>query len=127
LVTLRSVTDTTGAVHEAQLEQLRFWGGIAFSPLAWHADVDAEGHKVTYTLAKISKDRNLPNVVAALDRSLHWLLGETWQLVIVEAGSTIYSGSFMSTSEYIQKARTYRKAREEESVKNKRNRKKRGK
>jgi|SRR5579859_2221727 len=127
LVTLRSVTDTTGVIHEAQLQQLRFWGGIAFHGQKWRADIDVEGRKVTYTLDKKTKDRNLPNVVAALDRSVHWLFGETWQLVVVEAGSTIYAGQFMTMQEYTQEARKYRKQREERAAKNKKNRKRRGK
>ena len=119
LATLRSVTDTSGVVHEAQLQQLRFWGGVAFSPIKWTADIDVEGRKIIYSLAKKSKNPTLPNAVAALDNSVHWLLGESWQLIVREAGNTIYSGLFLTIQEYKQKARKYRDKRAKEEPKKK--------
>lgn len=117
LLTLRSVTDTTGAVHEAQLHQLRYWGAIAFTTKGWTADIDVENRVVTYSLEKKSKDKNLANAVAALDRSVHWLFGDTWQLLIKEAGVVIYMGQKMDMKEYRQKSRNYRQKKAKKAKK----------
>lgn len=92
---LRGLTATTGAIHEAQLLQLRYWGGLAFTG-EWSADVDAKGKTVTYVLAKTPRKdlKRLARVVAGLDRSVHWLLGPEWGLNVKakDTGNLLYAG-----------------------------------
>lgn len=92
LMTLRALTATTGAMHEAQVLQLKMWGSIAFGERTWEAGVDVETKTVTYQLAKGKRLKALANRVAALDRSIHWLLGEDWALRVDEDGNLLYQG-----------------------------------
>lgn len=95
ILSLRALTATTGAIHEAQLLQLRMWGGIAFKGLGkWSASPDVSTKTVTYTLDEKKKlPKGFPKLVAALDRSIHWLLGEDWALTISQSGKLLYEGS----------------------------------
>lgn len=92
LMTLRAVTATTGVVGEAQLLQLKLWGSLAFGHTKWTAAVDVPGRTIYYTLVKGKHPANLVKFIAALDRSVHWLLGDNWGLHIKEGSKKLYEG-----------------------------------
>ncbi len=93
LMTMRAVTAITGVLHEAQLLQLRMWGAIAFAHTTWEADIDVESKTVTYTVEKKKRPINLAHLVASLDMSVHWMLGDNWGLRVKEGTKTLYEGA----------------------------------
>lgn len=97
LLSLRALTDQTGALHEAQVLQLKMWGGIAFHHLKlgqWTAEVDVPSKSVSYKLEKGKRPTKavFARTIVILDESIHWLLGDQWQLTVAENGNLIYQG-----------------------------------
>lgn len=98
LMALRGLTAMTGALHEAQVYNLKQWGALAFAHVGkgrWQIEVDIDGRNITYALSpkrSVRRPAALPKLVAALDRSVHWLLGDEWALHVTEHGKTIYAG-----------------------------------
>lgn len=107
LMLLRALTSTTGIIHEAQITLIKNWGAVAFAFVGtnWEAQIficDGEECKhtscgdrtVTYHLTTKKKaPKDLPQYVAALDRSIHWLLGDDWRLVVKANKKQIYRGA----------------------------------
>ena len=101
LLTLRALTATTGVIHEAQVLQLKMWGGVAFAAYGkWEANLDGDSKTVTYTLTrkKPLPKKNAAPAIAALDRSIHWLLGDDWGLKVKQSSKLIYDGPRVSTN-----------------------------
>lgn len=98
-MSLRALTAATGGVHEAQRLQLQSWGGVVFGTGkgAWTCDADPSTRTVTYDVASrpahLASWRQAARFVAALDRSVHWLFGPEWGLVVRERGTEIYAGA----------------------------------
>ena len=97
LLSLRVLTSQTGALHEAQVLQLKMWGGIAFHHLKagqWEAAADIPAKTLTYKLQNGKKPAKMvfARTVAILDQSIHWLLGDDWMLTVEENGNLIYQG-----------------------------------
>lgn len=95
LLSLKDVTERTGTMHDAQVLQLKMWGGIAFGGLDWEAKVDPADKSVLYDIAsKIPPRRvkDMANVVAALERSVHWLFGDHWLLKVRNNDNLLYEG-----------------------------------
>jgi hypothetical protein len=113
LMALRALTATTGVIHEAQVFQLRYWGGIAFTG-EWTVAVDVEKRMVTYNLLG-KKRKHDPKVIAALDMSVHWLFGDDWCLNVVEKGKVIYSGPRLNTKDDTNERRLARASNAEGS------------
>lgn len=96
LAVLRGLTETTGAIHEAQLFQIKHWGAVAFSyagKSGWTATVSEQTKTVLFTVTtKRARPKSLAKWVAGLDRSIHWLFGAKWALHIDENGKPLYRG-----------------------------------
>jgi hypothetical protein len=113
---LRGLTSATGALHDAQVLQLRMWGALAFNDVvsaggSWEAAVDVLDKEITYTLKDVPKRRPsyAPSLIAALDRSIHFLLGDDWRLIIKENRKLIYKGECVSSD--VNEQRIKRSAR----------------
>jgi hypothetical protein len=96
LMLLRAMTDQTGAIHEGQRVQLKFWGLLAF-PHVDKKDLsafpDVEKKTVTYQIhTKKKPPKNWPHLIASLDESIHWLFGPSWNLLIEQDDTVIYKG-----------------------------------
>jgi hypothetical protein len=98
LMTLRAVLAITGVVHEAQMLQLKLWGTLAFGHTTWTAEIDVEGKTVIYDIAKAKHPKHLAQAVAALDRSVHWMLGDNWGLRVNEGSKRLYEGARKATN-----------------------------
>ncbi len=98
LASLRAVTAITGVVHEAQMLQLRMWAALAFGYTTWTAEVDVAGKTVIFILTKSKRPTNLVRLVAGLDRSIHWLLGDNWGLLVKEGSKKLYEGQRQNTN-----------------------------
>lgn len=110
LAAAKGLTKATGALHEAQLFQLKCWGAAAFHGSGWRADVDTDGCVVTYHVAFLPKTSRKQTktwwkkMFEGLNRSLHWLLGDNWQLRVVVADNLVFEGEFTKPSANEQRA-----------------------
>jgi hypothetical protein len=93
LMDLRALTAVTGVIHEAQKQQIALWGKLSFDYTTWQAAIDVESKTVIFTLAKGKRPKHLANLVAGLDRSVHWLLGPDWALWVMEGQKALYQGA----------------------------------
>jgi hypothetical protein len=106
LAVLRGVTEATGGIHEAQRLNILMWGAIAFEYVKkakgkWEAAIDVQRRTVTYKLSGVkgsarSRPKNLSSLVAALDRSIHFLFGDEWKLVVRENRKLLYEGECLA-------------------------------
>jgi hypothetical protein len=102
LAALRMVTSMTGAVHDAQLEQLKYWIHIVFPHAEKYGnlevsvpDDDGESeHLVRYNLilGKNKAPKNFKALLTALSNSIHDLLGDEWLVQIMNGDKKIYEG-----------------------------------
>jgi hypothetical protein len=107
LIMLRELLGDTGALHEAQVLQLKYWGALAldFAGKSWECIVDYRevagedkvtkivGKTITYQInVKKKLPKKLAHSIAALDRSIHWLLGDDWALVVKMLDEVLYKG-----------------------------------
>lgn len=94
---LRALTSDLCVLHQAQLDQLKYWGAIAFQYVGngnWEAQVDVDNKTVSYHLTTKKKDpRNLPQLVAMLTLSIKDLLGPDWTIRILANNKVIYNSS----------------------------------
>lgn len=115
LVALRGLTALMGVLHEAQVLQLKLWGAVAFAHVPkgkWEVRVDMDARTVTYVLPRRKRaPAQLPKLVAALDRSVHWLLGDEWALHITENNQAVYQGQRQVAEEKTDAERKSRAAR----------------
>lgn len=90
---LRHLTATTGGIHEAQRLNLMQWGAIAFADMGkWTADILPDSKQLNYKIeSKKKRPSNLANLIAALVRSVHWLLGTDWQVNVSQNDNLLYS------------------------------------
>lgn len=110
---MRGLTAVTGGLHDAQILQLKLWGAMAFHHVGaghWECRVDLDNHVVVYDLERGRKHpRKFAYLIASLDRSIHWLLGDDWSLQVLEAGKPLYVGTAsVTTSEKIHEQRKAR-------------------
>lgn len=91
IISLKDLTKRTGALHEAQINQLRIWFQLLFddidpttSTFTW--DVDLQ--QVTYLLkTKIKRYLSLKQKeLLILLNSIKFLLGEEWSLLFIVNG-----------------------------------------
>lgn len=108
LTALKGMTAGTGVLHEAQMLQLKTWGGLAFSGMGkWEANIDVDGKRVSYDIQSKKKiPKNLPGLIAALHRSVKWLLGDSWELEVSQGPNLLYDGSLVSKENAKRKSRT---------------------
>ena len=92
LMDLRALTAVTGVIHEAQVQQIQLWGKLAFDYTTWEAAIDVESKTVIFVLGKGKHPKHLANLVAGIDRSVHWLLGPDWALHVREGKKALYEG-----------------------------------
>jgi hypothetical protein len=94
LLLLRSLTESTGIIHEAQVVQIKNWGAVALPSMNFVAKVDVNKKTVTYSVTGKNKVsyKTIAPYVAALDRSIHWLLGDSWSTYIDLNETAIYRG-----------------------------------
>jgi hypothetical protein len=87
LVSLRLLTQSTGMIHQAQVDQLEAWPRVVFPAVAKGDDqvtIDEAAHMVTVTLkAPGPLARNLMEV---LGKNVRWLLGDDWGFRVVVNG-----------------------------------------
>jgi hypothetical protein len=86
LMMMRDITKRTGALHDAQNFQLRAWGAIAV-PKASSFEVKVRMDQKTVTYGFLGKAGMGKTVktdrLAALRRSVEWLLGPDWTVEVV--------------------------------------------
>jgi hypothetical protein len=115
---LRGLTASTGVMHEAQKLQLKNWGAVAFQGVGgWVSNIDITRKTVLYSITSTRKTapKDLPKYVAALDRSIHWLLGGDWALNVKINGKSVYKGSREKANEQReQRSKNSRSNREAE-------------
>lgn len=125
---LRTLTIETGVVTEVQADHLRLWGRVAFQFVpkeGMQCHIDQENYEVHYKLKggrlfrkwnffhKDKCDFNwLVGVIAALDGSVHDLLGPHWRLLITHNDKLEYEGQREKSLEMIKHEREqYRQRR----------------
>lgn len=100
LMELRALTGLTGVIHEAQVQQLRYWPLIAVShaeksEVTFETD-DKGGNRTVFIAFKLDPKKkappNLQRRLHALDKNVQWLLGNDWKVVMIAAGKAIYTG-----------------------------------
>lgn len=110
LQVLRETTSMVGVVHEAQIEQLKLWGRLAFQHVPKgniEILVNADKKSVTYKLSagKLDVVKTQAMLVAGLDRSVHALLGNDWHLDIDFKNKKVYEGLVVKTEAEIKDER----------------------
>lgn len=115
IANLRALADATGGLHDAQVFQLKQWGAVVFYHVGagnWECVVDLPNKIVDYRLRRGAKHpRNFVHLIASLDRSIHWLLGDEWALHVTEGEKLLYKGERLVTS--TEKVNEQRQARVE--------------
>lgn len=116
LIALQSYTAQHGVLVEAQLEQLKLWGALAFQDVPRkdiEIRVDFNSRLVLYVLmgGKLASLKTQAMLVAGLDRSVHALLGDDWKLAIEHGGKRIYEGHAISRAEKTNDRRAEHRAR----------------
>jgi hypothetical protein len=116
LMSLREHTASHGVLVDAQLEQLKLWGCLAFQHVprtGIEIRVNFEEHTVLYVLqgGRLARLNVQANLVAGLDRSIHALLGDEWKLLIDHDGERVYEGRAKSRAEILNERRAARRAR----------------
>jgi len=100
LLALRSLTKTIGALHEAQLLQLRYWPRLALPhSTACEARVDLPGKTVTFiaTLGKSKPPADLVARLEGLNRSVKDLLDPEFAVIVeTKDGKTIFDSGGLS-------------------------------
>jgi len=100
LILLRSVTDLAGALHEAQVLQLKMWGLLVFQKVPKEnieINVNLEDKVVIYLVPTITKNiGNYNKILQGLEKNIQLMLGDNWQLVVKHGGVTKYSGKLKS-------------------------------
>lgn len=96
LMVLRQVTEMTGALHEAQVLQLKMWPLVA-APHAASSEFTWDGKKkeIDFTLTLNKKKRPPKDLVErfkGFDRSVKAMLGEDWLVRIKVNGAVIFRG-----------------------------------
>ncbi len=86
LVVLRGMTAQTGVLHEAQLFQLRLWPHALFDKIS-NAEIriDQEKYTIEYVFTwkiKGKKTADFKRRAKYLGKSIHWLLGDHWQVTV---------------------------------------------
>ena len=96
LAAIRGITSMADCLHEAQVIQLKYWGGIAFAfagPGKWKAEVNFENATITYVVKSRAKQPgNLKKLIAALDRSVQAMLGDEWALNVTINNKLVHRG-----------------------------------
>lgn len=97
LAAARGITEATGALHEAQVLQLKLWGALLFAKLprrgGWVLEVDQDERQVTYRALKPWRPgRAGAKAIEALGRSVEWLLGSAWQLRVAVGDNLVHVG-----------------------------------
>lgn len=97
ILILKNLTKTTGAIHEAQLNQLRIWFQLLFeeidpntAQLNWSIPEDKSAPVVTYSF-KMKNKKYLENKqmqALILLNSVKFLLGDHWGLKFEINGKT---------------------------------------
>ncbi len=94
LKALRSLTEISGALHEAQVYQLKQWGPLALQHVQeieiavnLHDDPCVEFRAIGVT-AEVPE--NLPALLAGLDRSIKSLLGSYYTTRVLVDGAVIF-------------------------------------
>jgi|SRR6185312_3143721 len=127
---LKALTFETGSVHQAQVDQIRLWGRVAFQFIpkdGYEVKIDTENQEVHYVLkgGKLFEKWNwfrtqsnrrdfqwLVGIIAGLDRSIHSLLGDDWRMTVTHNGNLEYDGPRLKTREQMKYERDeYRKQR----------------
>lgn len=94
LLVLRGLTETTGALHEAQVFNLKMWGRLA-APHAKSVELAIEMDEkiVEFRLIEAKKaPKNLKDLLGGLDRSVKFLLGDKWKVVVVKGDKILFTG-----------------------------------
>lgn len=85
LALLRTLTETTGVLHEAQVLQLKYWPWILFTHIADSvAEVDLERRTVNFRLTIGDDDppQDLDKRYRVMDEWVKSLLGDRWYIRI---------------------------------------------
>lgn len=105
LMSLKALTALTGILHEAQVFQLKMWGAVVFNGYVgsgnWEAVV-TDDKTVTFNLTPPPKSKmpsNQKKIMEGLYRSIHWLLGDEWAVIVQSKGKTIFKGARMVSPE----------------------------
>lgn len=98
LMTARALTATTGIMHDIQIQLLKNWAALGFGAwYGWESHIDIPGKTILYKLTPEGKFKpkagEMKACVAALERSIHWLLGPDWATNIDIKGKPHYRGS----------------------------------
>ncbi len=97
LALLRGLTKRTGAIHEAQVMQLRLWP-FAVDPQLdrAEADVDVEGKQVLYRWENSDAPRNFApdkkyaERLTKLEDSIKFMFGASWKVTVALNGNSIF-------------------------------------
>ncbi len=102
LAALRMVTAMTGGVHDAQLEQLKYWIHIVFPHADSYGNLDVsvpddDGNSeniVRYhiKLGKKKAPKNFKVLLTSLTNSIHDLLGGQWLVQVMDGKKKVYEG-----------------------------------
>jgi hypothetical protein len=95
LVDLREVTRLTGTLDELQVRNLEMWGRLLFHPAKFGLNWDGARRVIEYDALSAGPSRPAKEHEAymqALDTSVKEMLGDEWQLIVKETGSTIFTG-----------------------------------
>ena len=80
LILLKNITKLTGALHEAQLEQMKYWlYALIKDPIIFEIQIAQEKQQVTYL---IKSEADIKENLSCLNNWIKWLLGEEWEVKV---------------------------------------------
>lgn len=97
LARARGVTEATGAVHEAQMLQLKLWASLLFQRLplrgGWRVEVDVDEKTVTFRALKKWRPRTAEKkLMVLMEPSVAMVLGPSWRFQVAVDDNLIHVG-----------------------------------
>jgi hypothetical protein len=117
---LKAVTGMTGAVHDAQVLQLKALGWGCFLQVhhrELEIEVDTDDFRITYRWAKAGKPpKDFGKRLACLVLGIRQLLGVEWSASVVGEGKLLYEGQPLVSPEKAKNERSKGLKREIERI-----------
>jgi hypothetical protein len=108
LVQLRHLTRSTGALHEAQVQQLKLWPLVLTHAVESHAIFDYEGSVVIFNLLKTQGNppEDFADRLKELARYTKFLLGDEYTVLVKDNGRQIFKEDGCDNDDKFKKLRS---------------------
>lgn len=90
ILLLRGLTETTGILHELQINHLKYWWKAAFAKQAGDINIDTNGKVVIFKKINDKRPKSFQQTAKFLQESVKYLLGERWSIKIKHKNKVLF-------------------------------------